>query len=157
MRGEGVVILAAVAVLGVVCAAYVAVVNRQMEKMLRDSQAKCRLMIQQMTDLVEENKQKSARIILKTTAIMILTMRIYALQNDDEPYSMCRNRLHFWGIPFDILDDPERLDEFFDKCLGDLMEVSDGTPPYSFRFMDSVPRHEGGRDNKQQHKEENKK
>ena len=154
MMGDVVVILAGLAIAGAICAAYLAVVNRQMEKMLSDSQARCRFLIQQITDLIDESKRNSARIILKTTAIMILTMRIYGLQNEDEPYSMCRNRLHFWGVPLDILDDPERLDEFFDKCLGDLMEVSDGTPPYSFRFMDSVPRHEGGQDNKQQQKEE---
>lgn len=156
MRGEGVVILAAVALLGAVCAAYLAVVNRQMEKMLRDSQTRCRLLIQQMTDLVDENRRCNERIILKTTAVMILTMRIYAMHNDEEPYSMCRNRLHFWGVPFETLDDPDRLTEFFDKCLGDLMRVGDGIPPYSFKFTDSATRQEDGQDNRQQHKEDKK-
>ena len=156
MMGEGVVILAAVAVLGAVCSVYLAVVNRQMEKMLRDSQARCRMLIQQMTDLVEENHRCNERLILKTTAIMILTMRIYALENEEEPYSMCRNRLHFWGVPFETLDDPERLYDFFDKCLDDSMQVNDGVPPYSFRFTDSVSGHDGRQDNRQQQKEDKK-
>ena len=69
---------------------------------------------------------------------------------------MCRNRLHFWGIPFDILDDPDRLNDFFDKCLDNSMRIKEGTPPYSFRFTDSVTGHDGRQDNKQQQKEEAK-
>ena len=78
---------------------------------------------------------ESNRRVTMWAAMMVLTMILAAKDHDEDQFIHLRNRLHFFGVPDEILDDSEKLKEFMNDCIENKYDVVDGSSPFSYRFI----------------------
>lgn len=69
------------------------------------------------------------------TAMMILLMTIAIKDVDRDRFVQLYNRLYFYGVPKDVLDDSDKLNDFLNDCIQHKFNVVDAEQPYSYRFI----------------------
>lgn len=75
--------------------------------------------------------------IMLTTALTIESYLKVINDIGSEDKSYIYNRLYFWGVPKDILNDSEKLIEFGQKCLCQKIKIEKGKPPFAFKFIEN--------------------
>lgn len=74
------------------------------------------------------------RVHLWTIVSMVLTMKLCAANNNRDDYVQMYHSLYFLGVSKDVLNDPDKLNEFLTDCMQDKIIVSDGEKPFTFSF-----------------------
>lgn len=100
---------------------------REYEKNVNNSIA----LAEQSTKL---NVELLNRVHLWTIVSMVLTMKLCAANNNRDDYVQMYHSLYFLGVSKDVLNDPDKLNEFLTDCMQDKIIVSDGEKPFTFSF-----------------------
>jgi hypothetical protein len=94
---------------------------------------------QTLADIAERNiklnMDLSNRVQLLTIASMLLTLKLCARNNNRNDYVQMYHALYFAGVSKDILNSPERLDEFLTDCIENKIIISEGKMPFTFSFQ----------------------
>ena len=77
----------------------------------------------------------SNRYILLDVAHSICMMLMNLNNNNEEKYTYYFNNLYFFGVPQDVLSNPEKLTEFHNNCLEGNYIVEEGEKPYKCKFI----------------------
>lgn len=86
-------------------------------------------------DSVRRLREEGDRRVLMWTAMMILMMVLMIKDGNRDGYVQVYNRLYFYGVPKDILDDGDALNGFLNDCIEWKMNVLEGEGPYKYRFV----------------------
>ena len=84
-------------------------------------------LLQLNDELIEKNRNMS---ILEIYLLMTLSATKEEYQNFTQFYQ----KLYFLGIPKEILDNTEKLQEFMNKIADNKISVSDGKKPFVYTF-----------------------
>lgn len=85
-------------------------------------------------DYVNQINEKQRSIILLQTSLCITTLLLAAQRKDYDQFDFIYNRLYFWGVKKEILDDAEQLQLFLNGCMDEKVSVNTGTAPYKYEF-----------------------
>lgn len=83
---------------------------------------------QQLINLINEH-------VLSTIGYMIDKLIVYKMTNEQEPFSYLYNKLYFFGVNKDILDDNDKLIDFMNKCFNREVVVEEGIKPFDYKFI----------------------
>lgn len=83
---------------------------------------------QQLINLINE-------YVLSTIGYMIDKLIVYKMTNEQEPFSYLYNKLYFFGVNKDILDDNDKLIDFMNKCFNREIIVEEGVKPFAYKFI----------------------
>lgn len=68
-------------------------------------------------------------------AMMILLMTIAIKDNDCDKFVQLYNRLYFFGVPKNVLNDAGMLNDFLNNCIEHNFSVKDGKKPFLYEFV----------------------
>jgi hypothetical protein len=86
-------------------------------------------------ELFELLKEKDNHLELLKISIFISGLMISASKEEYEKFTFFYNKLHFLGISQEILNDSDKLTEFYDDCINNKFILEQGTKPFTYKFI----------------------
>lgn len=84
-----------------------------------------------LKECIELSNKNFTRMI----AINILMMKLSAANNNFEKFTNQYHFLYFQGVPQNVLNDADKLDDFIKDCIEGKLQVKDGEKPFYNKFI----------------------
>ena len=72
---------------------------------------------------------------LWTTVSLILSMKLCAANNCNDDFVKVYHKLYFMGVDKDILNNPNKLNDFLADCVNNRIVVKDGKVPFTHSYV----------------------